>query len=426
MEGPSRTPGPPQHGSPCTASPHGHGLSQRWHWGSVAPCTPVSALCPPLPAGRAAQDPADEATVQPPQQAAAGSAPPRGPPRQPGLPEDTGASDPSVVSTIVCAVLGPRGVRIVFHSVQRALDTSQRWLNRHLSERQADDARRRVVAITQQLWPRPPDIRPQLARLQRVLGLTNSAQEGGGPEVYRTMVTVRGQVAAAGWMLVQQLWDVSARLWDVSENLRARAERLRLPLNKAAQRARRSVAELRNIFVQVGSLEELLVVVVTRGEEVVTQAWQALGVFLLQHPALGWLQDAAGTARQDATNAAGTWRRDTAEAAGTVAPDTTKSAEMVALGSTKSAEMVTPDTTSSAETVTPDTTSSAETVTPDSTKSAEMVVPDTTSSAGTVAPDTTEAAEMVTQDSTEAAETVTPDSTEAAETPDAPAPDPQP
>lgn len=233
---------------------------------------------------------------------------------------------------------------------------------------------------------------------------TDSTREGGGPEVYRTMVTVRGQVAAAGWMLVQQLWDVSARLWDVSENLRARAERLRVPLSKAARRARRRVAELRNVFVQVGSLEELLVVVVSRGEEVVTQAWQALGVFLLQHPALGWLQDAAGTVRQDATDAAGTGRPDTTEAAGTVTPDTTSSAEMVAPGSTKSAEMVTPDTTNSAEVVAPD-----------SIKSAEMVAPDMPSSAGMVAPDSTEAAEMV-----------TPDSAEAAEPPDTAPPDPQP
>ncbi|XP_071655647.1 uncharacterized protein [Patagioenas fasciata] len=325
------------------------------------PCTPVSVLCPPLPTGRATWDPADEATAQPPQQAV----PPRGPPRQPGLPQDPGASDPSVVSTIVCAVLGPRGVRIVFHSMQRALDTSQRWLNRHLSERQADEARRRVVAITQQLWPRPPDIRPQLARLQRVLGLTDSTREGGGPEVYRTMVTV-------------------------------------------------------------GSLEELLVVVVTRGEEVVTQAWQALGVFLLQHPALGWLQDAAGTVRPDATNAAGTGRPDTTEAAGTVAPDTTKSVETVTPDSTCSAETVSPDTTSSAEMVALSSTKSAEMMTPDTTNSAEMVAPDSTKSAEMVAPDTTSSAGTVTPDSTEAAETVTPDSTEAAEPPDAAPPDPQP
>nr|XP_021145326.1 uncharacterized protein LOC110359822 isoform X1 [Columba livia] len=386
------------------------------------PCTPVSALRPLLPTGRATRDPADEATVQPPQQAA----PPRGSPRQPGLPEDPGVSDPSVVSTIVCAVLGPRGVRIVFHSMQRALDTSQRWLNRHLSERQADEARRRVVAITQQLWPRPPDIRPQLARLQRVLGLTDSTREGGGPEVYRTMVTVRGQVAAAGWMLVQQLWDVSARLWDVSENLRARAERLRVPLSKAARRARRRVAELRNVFVQVGSLEELLVVVGSRGEEVVTQAWQALGVFLLQHPALGWLQDAAGTVRQDATDAAGTGRPDTTEAAGTVTPDTTSSAEMVTPDTTSSAEMVASDTTSSAEMVAPGSTKSAEMVTPDTTNSAEVVALDSIKSAEMVAPDMPSSAGMVAPDSTEAAEMVTPDSTEAAEPPDTAPPDPQP
>nr|XP_021145329.1 uncharacterized protein LOC110359822 isoform X4 [Columba livia] len=325
------------------------------------PCTPVSALRPLLPTGRATRDPADEATVQPPQQAA----PPRGSPRQPGLPEDPGVSDPSVVSTIVCAVLGPRGVRIVFHSMQRALDTSQRWLNRHLSERQADEARRRVVAITQQLWPRPPDIRPQLARLQRVLGLTDSTREGGGPEVYRTMVTV-------------------------------------------------------------GSLEELLVVVGSRGEEVVTQAWQALGVFLLQHPALGWLQDAAGTVRQDATDAAGTGRPDTTEAAGTVTPDTTSSAEMVTPDTTSSAEMVASDTTSSAEMVAPGSTKSAEMVTPDTTNSAEVVALDSIKSAEMVAPDMPSSAGMVAPDSTEAAEMVTPDSTEAAEPPDTAPPDPQP
>ncbi|XP_064325369.1 uncharacterized protein LOC135316285 [Phalacrocorax carbo] len=70
-------------------------------------------------------------------------------PHAAGVPEDTGTSIPSVMATILRALLGPTVGQLFLNSMERMLDTSWQWLNRYLplGERQWTGLQR------SQIWP---------------------------------------------------------------------------------------------------------------------------------------------------------------------------------------------------------------------------------------------------------------------------------
>ncbi|XP_029888564.1 uncharacterized protein LOC115349035 [Aquila chrysaetos chrysaetos] len=262
-----------------------------------------------------------------------------------GVPEDTSSSIPSVVGTILRALLGTTVARLFLHSTERVLDMSQRWLNRYQppGERQAgdeaaaglnlvsagilrhsrllplgslsSDARSRAVALVQQLRQKQLDAPHRRAQLRHILDVLEAMQQSSEhnsqetrlcgnqarahpypppaspgtratpAEGCRTPATLPGQALAVGRMLAQELRDAWVQL-------RAQVGQLPALLQQAAWRARRGVAELHGAFSRAESLWELLGTVVARGRDVVARVWEALA-------AVPWLEDvaeAAGTA----------------------------------------------------------------------------------------------------------------------------------
>ncbi|XP_014805146.1 PREDICTED: perilipin-3-like [Calidris pugnax] len=291
-------------------------------------CQRCAPLSPPF-AGKATQDPADVVTLQPPQQGAAGSIL-----RGPGIPEDTGTSISLVMATILRSLLGPTvgaGQRVL-QGMERALDTSQQWLNHHLplGQRQEEhragegpgsdsaggvqprhplplsslpeDVRIQTLALVQQLWQDRLDAHHLLTQLQHILDLMETVRESlegplhesREPWGHRNVVQAtpcphlacprcrarlpRGsgtptvpRVLAVGRMLVQRVQDTVVQ---------------------AAWGAQRGVAKLCRAISSARSLPELLGTVVARGREVVAQAWDTLVVFVLQHLTLLRLEGA--------------------------------------------------------------------------------------------------------------------------------------